>query len=309
MVTATMQTLLSAPRQSKRTSFRWLPCELAGLAVQALREEALLTPKPGLIDQRGSGSHHDMTLGLMLTSAATLGPWFQSMAEAANGKCASIKLREELGALGREAEANMLCATDGVNTHRGAIWAMGLLVAGCAAVGTDGSIDEVVAFAAALAAISDRFAGAAKSHGAEVRLRFQTGGAKQEACDGFPHVLLYGLPALHAARRTGATENEARILSLLAIMATLDDTCLLYRAGPKLLFSTKVIAARAHKYGGTRTPHGLVCMDKLDRLLRLAWASPGGSADLLAATLFLDSYSLASTTNVIGPERSIRCRN
>ncbi len=106
---------------------------LADLAVDALIDEADLSPKPALVDRRGNGAHTDLHLGLMHASALSLWPAFKEMAEAAVefGEVDS-PLREGIGRIGREGEQAMLATTDGVNTHRGAIWALGLLVTAAA---------------------------------------------------------------------------------------------------------------------------------------------------------------------------------
>ncbi|NWD92350.1 triphosphoribosyl-dephospho-CoA synthase, partial [Pseudomonas sp. K5002] len=106
---------------------------LADMAVDALIDEADLSPKPALVDRRGNGAHTDLHLGLMHASALSLWPAFKEMAEAAVefGEV-GLPLREALGRIGREGEQAMLVTTSGVNTHRGAIWALGLLVAAAA---------------------------------------------------------------------------------------------------------------------------------------------------------------------------------
>ncbi|MGW1775574.1 triphosphoribosyl-dephospho-CoA synthase [Streptomyces sp. NPDC002104] len=105
----------------------------ARLAGESLVAEAELTPKPGLVDGRGSGAHHDMDLGLLLKSAASLRGSFAEMAcAAARLGRPTAGLRGELARIGRLAEARMLTATGGVNTHRGAIWALGLLTGAAA---------------------------------------------------------------------------------------------------------------------------------------------------------------------------------
>ncbi|WP_048312545.1 triphosphoribosyl-dephospho-CoA synthase, partial [Pseudomonas aeruginosa] len=103
---------------------------LADLAVDALIDEAELSPKPALVDRRGNGAHADLHLGLMQASALSLWPCFKEMADAAqrHGRI-DARLRGVLGQLGRDGEAAMLRTTEGVNTHRGAIWALGLRAA------------------------------------------------------------------------------------------------------------------------------------------------------------------------------------
>ncbi|CAM5477126.1 2-(5''-triphosphoribosyl)-3'-dephosphocoenzyme-A synthase [Stutzerimonas stutzeri] len=130
---------------------------LADLAVQALVDEADLSPKPGLVDRRGNGAHDDLHLGLMHASANALWPTFKAMADAALviGEVGQ-PLRETLGQLGRDGEAEMLRVTGGVNTHRGAIWALGLLSAAAALESAARSARPIAASAAALARLAIR---------------------------------------------------------------------------------------------------------------------------------------------------------
>ncbi|EJK2270926.1 triphosphoribosyl-dephospho-CoA synthase, partial [Escherichia coli] len=100
---------------------------LAHTASACLIDEARLSPKPGLVDSRGNGAHQDLNLALMERSARSLQPTFHALAEQSWRRPADIALRETVGRLGREGEAQMMLATGGVNTHRGAIWALGLL--------------------------------------------------------------------------------------------------------------------------------------------------------------------------------------
>jgi triphosphoribosyl-dephospho-CoA synthase len=126
------------------------------------------------------------------------------------------------------------------------------------------------------------------SNGERARLRFGATGARGEAQAGFPHAILVGLPTLRAARGRGVLEDCARLDTLMAIMASLDDTCLLHRGGRAALQTAKAGAWAVLAEGGTASPAGLQRLHRLhDELMRL-WASPGGCADLLAATLFLD---------------------
>src|ERR1700733_12868847 len=108
------------------------PLDLSILAVSSLIEEAELTPKPALVDRRGNGAHHDLDLTRLLRSAKSLQDGFAAIAQAADGEEPSLRLREELGRIGRDMERVMLAATGGGNAHRGAIWALGLLVAAAA---------------------------------------------------------------------------------------------------------------------------------------------------------------------------------
>ncbi|HEK1011353.1 TPA: triphosphoribosyl-dephospho-CoA synthase [Pseudomonas putida] len=261
---------------------------LADLAVEALIDEADLSPKPGLVDRRSSGAHSDMSLALMHASALALWPCLRQMAEAAqaHGEI-GVPLRAALGRIGREGEAAMLTATAGVNTHRGAIWALGLLVAARA---LDEQADPITLAARAgrIALIDDPAAAVQDSHGTQVRRRYGASGAREQAQQGFPAVIEHGLPQLRRSRAKGASENHARLDALLAIMAALSDTCVLWRAGREGLQTLQQGARDVLAAGGSATLAGRRQLRLLDaRLLQLN-ASPGGAADLLAACLFLD---------------------
>ncbi|MFK4443257.1 triphosphoribosyl-dephospho-CoA synthase [Caballeronia udeis] len=266
------------------------PSALADHAVTALIDEASLTPKPALVDRRGSGAHRDLDLDIMLRSARSLQPTFLALARAAVDQKPSQRLREQLARIGREGEVAMLRATNGSNAHRGAIWIVGLLCA-AAAMSPLGEPFELCAQAAAVARFEDRFAPSptAMSNGARVSQRFGVAGARGQAAEGFPHVLEAGLPALHRSRANGATEDEARLDALLAIIATLDDTCVLHRGGQVALEAAQTGARDALQAGGAARPQGRAALARLDQRLTELNASPGGAADLLAATLFLDT--------------------
>ncbi|MDB6128506.1 MAG: triphosphoribosyl-dephospho-CoA synthase MdcB, partial [Verrucomicrobia bacterium] len=220
---------------------------LADLAVRALCDEAELTPKPGLVDCRGRAAHDDMDVALLVNSAFSLHPAFAAMARAARNQEPSAELQAELAEIGREGEREMLRATRGVNTHRGAIWTLGLLVSS-AAMGA-GTVDEWCRRAATLARLHDFDSGGATSHGLHVRRRFGAAGARGEAENGFPHIVRHGLPALRRTRAQGGSEVHARLDALLAIMAELDDSCLLYRGGREGLHTAKQGARRVLSAG------------------------------------------------------------
>ncbi|AZE91773.1 triphosphoribosyl-dephospho-CoA synthase [Pseudomonas orientalis] len=257
---------------------------LADRAVDALIDEADLSPKPALVDKRGNGAHSDLHLGLMHASALSLWPMFKQMAEVAieMGEV-SLPLREALGRIGREGEQAMLATTGGVNTHRGAIWALGLLTA--AAALDPGS---VTLNAARLALLNDRYAPQPLSHGAQVAQRYGARGAREEAQLGFPSVMQRGLPQLHKSRQQNAGEQNARLDALLAIMTELADTCVLYRAGYDGLTAMQQGAQAVLDAGGSATLAGRRQLHALDEQLLALNASPGGAADLLAACLFID---------------------
>ncbi|MFJ7144907.1 triphosphoribosyl-dephospho-CoA synthase MdcB [Pseudomonas protegens] len=267
---------------------------LADLAVDALIDEADLSPKPALVDRRGNGAHTDLHLGLMHASALSLWPAFKEMAEAALefGEV-GLPLREALGRIGREGEQAMLATTAGVNTHRGAIWALGLLVAAAALEPQATGAGSVALRAARLALLEDRYAPRPLSHGAQVALRYGVRGAREEAQQGFPAVLQWGLPQLKRSRAQGHGEQNARLDALLAIMSRLADTCVLYRAGEQGLQAMQQGARAVLDAGGSASLAGRRRLHELDLQLLTLNASPGGAADLLAASLLLDRIESA----------------
>ncbi|BBF85339.1 triphosphoribosyl-dephospho-CoA synthetase [Aquitalea magnusonii] len=265
-----------------------LASQLAALACQCLLDEARLAPKPGLVDSRGSGAHQDLTLALMCRSARALQLAFLAMARAAWQQQASTTLREQLGSLGRAGEQAMLQASGGVNTHRGAIWAIGLLVAAAAMDSSQLQASAVCQRAAALAQLPDRLLPAQPRKGELACQRYGVGGARGEAQQGFPHITRLALPALQASRARGDGEVNARLNALLAIMSRLDDTCLLSRGGMPGLTLVQSGAQAVLAAGGVATLPGRRQLYQLEQDMLAQRLSPGGAADLLAATLLLD---------------------
>jgi triphosphoribosyl-dephospho-CoA synthase len=187
------------------------PLALSALAVSALIEEAELTPKPALVDRRSNGAHHDLDLPRLRRSALALQDGFAAMARAAPGET-PLRLREEIGRIGRDLARRLRAAPGGSNAHRGAIWALGLLVTAAAGRRPERNAAHIAAAGAALARLPDRFAPRPMSNGERARLRFAAAGARGEAQAAFPRAIGVGLPTLRAARHRGvpATRDSMR---------------------------------------------------------------------------------------------------
>jgi triphosphoribosyl-dephospho-CoA synthase len=271
-------------------------CTLLGLlARQALIAEAELTPKPGLVDRRGSGVHTDLSLDVMRRSALAIESFISRMALQAANEPPSASLRVALAAIGRAAENAMLHVTNGSNAHKGSIWTLGLLAASAAINQDNLDAFAIARTAAEIASFEDSHVSRRISHGQTVAKRFGVSGARGEAMEGFPHIIDVGLPMLRSRRAAQVPERIARLDALLSIMAQLDDTCVLYRGGPAALRIAKDGAAAIIRRGGTGSTPGQQRLLEIDLQLFELGVSPGGSADLLAATLFLDAIERDQT--------------
>ena len=201
---------------------------LALAAVDALTGQLALAPKPGLPDPRDLGVRATSPDHCSLRwSAKALAPGLAAMAAARRAGEPSPQLRAELGAIGRCTEHSVGLAGGG---HRGALWTLGLLVA-AAALEPGARSKDVATAAKKIAAHSDKRAPRRPSRGSSVSAKYGAAGARGEARAGFPHVRR-ALDALATSRKAGADEAEARLDALLTVMSTLQDTELLYTAGP-----------------------------------------------------------------------------
>ncbi|MFF1320072.1 MULTISPECIES: triphosphoribosyl-dephospho-CoA synthase [Streptomyces] len=259
---------------------------LAQAAVTALTGQLALAPKPGLPDPRDLDARVSrMDHGMLRWSARALAPGLAAMAAAARRTGEPTPgLRTELGAIGRCTEHSVHLAGGG---HRGALWALGLLVA-AAALDPGAKAPDVAATAKRIAAHTDRRAPRRPSRGSSVSAKYGAAGARGEARAGFPHVRR-ALDTLTGARASGATEAQARLDALLTVMSTLQDTELLYTAGPMGLRHVQAGARTVLESGGTATEAGADALASLDADLHARAWSPRGSAGLLAGALFLDS--------------------
>ncbi|MGM1035057.1 triphosphoribosyl-dephospho-CoA synthase [Peribacillus frigoritolerans] len=268
----------------------------ADSAVHSLIEEVELTPKPGLVDIINNGAHQDLSIELMRKSARSLKETFEQIALISYGNSPSLSLREEIAAIGRNGENRMFETTGGVNTHKGAIWAIGLLVAAAAMGKGCYAIKEIVSLAGETARYPDRHCPITATNGMLVSAKYGVNGARAEAEQGFPHIVHVSMPMLKQARAFGFAENEAQLYSLLALIASLDDTCILHRGGPEALIFAKRQAA------SVLTSGSLEMLKALDEEFTRLNISPGGSADMLAATLFLDKIQRHIIGDVVQKE-------
>jgi len=262
---------------------------IAVCAIRSLHAELALYPKPGLVSLRDRGAHTDMDAATFLRSMTALRRYFADIATAGADGAAFAELRS----LGVAAELRMLAATGGVNTHRGAIFTLGLFAAAAGVVlvrnhaPADAQFVRVIGgWRTALTAFPID-AQAAVSHGRVVARGHGTGGARAEAASGFPAVFRVGLPALRLALRCGADVEAAKLHALFALLAHVADTNLLYRGGRDGLAYVRCHAQAFLRDGGVFGHGWRERAEALHRCCTVRRLSPGGSADLWSACWFV----------------------
>ncbi|BCK88467.1 2-(5''-triphosphoribosyl)-3'-dephosphocoenzyme-A synthase [Sideroxyarcus emersonii] len=252
--------------------------------LEALRYEILAWPKPGLVSPVDSGSHRDMHMGTFFASIAALQGSFTELARAGTGGPSFSVLQ----AIGLQAERKMLCATGGVNTHRGAIFNLGLLVAAAALRRSDRTLAGLTCGAVVARTWGREILAGRRhrpaSHGDHVFRKYAAGGARSEAAAGFPTVYSIGLPTLRRLLQAGHDRETALIGTLMAMMEHLPDTNVLWRGGESGLDLVRGSAADFNRMGGVSTAGWQGRLQVLHRAFVARNLSPGGSADLAAAT-------------------------
>ena len=259
--------------------------ELAEAAHDSLLDELYTTPKPGLVDLMSCGAHTDMDVPLFEKSAAALVPYFRDAALMGMDCCEMADLRRR----GLEAEQDMFRATGGVNTHKGMIYSMGLLLAGMGRCLTDGG--DCIEHAAELARRdADKYLGEnlerPVTNGGAVYRKYGAGGATAEAASGFPEAE-YCFSRLVHYRSLGCGNPDA--LAFCDVMADLEDTNLLHRGGEEGLGFARRAAAEIAAMPEAEREKALAELD--DEMIRRN-LSPGGSADMLALAFLLERWQI-----------------
>lgn len=270
-------------------------------ALTGLRDELMLEHKPGLVTPTACGSHADMDVHTFDVSIAALRGYFGDCVRLGASDCSFRALQSR----GLRAEQAMFAATGGINTHKGAIFTLGLLSAATGwQLRRHGSVRadllgrvvaqrwgaEIAIAAAALDIAPDM------THGRRVRIETGLPGAREQAIAGFPVLGGTTYRELRAALRRGANHERAGLHALLSTMAALPDTNLAHRGGRVGLAWAQ---AQAHDF---LARGGVFAADWRSRLRRLCaafearWLSPGGSADLLAAAWAMHRFDMMFST-------------
>ena len=254
-----------------------LPYIIAHLATQALQAELDTTPKPGLVDKDNNGAHRDMDYALMQRSIDTLHPYFVKLALL--GCADALPTHASIRDIGIEAERAMLSATNGVNTHKGALFSMGLAVVAAAHEKNTDSLQTTIK------ALAASFPDTNGTHGSKAKLLSKgttaIKGALDNAREGYEMLFAEWLPFYIERRK----ERDAHTLhkTLLRIMCDLDDTNVIYRTD---LATAEEVKQEARALLDSFSKAALKDMDRRYTARNI---SPGGAADMLSLTIFIGS--------------------
>ena len=294
-----------------------LPYIIAHLATQALQAELDTTPKPGLVDKDNNGAHRDMDYALMQLSINTLHPYFVRLAFL--GFADTLPSHTVIRDAGIEAEKAMLEATNGVNTHKGALFSMGLAVVAAAyeekkaaankeVRGKEREEEYLSSLQLTIKALAASFPDTSGTHGSKAK-QLSNGtitikGALDNAREGYEKLFAEWLPFYNERRKS----HDAHALhkTLLRIMCDLDDTNVIYRTNVVTAEEVKqearaLLASFEEAYAAEDKEKcasaieekcasaELLALKDMDRRYTERNISPGGAADMLSLTVFIGS--------------------
>ena len=276
---------------NKKNCINEISLTVGCFAVQAMLYEATCFPSPGLVSPVSTGSHKDMDYFTFLDSTAVLSKYMHQFVRLGFSNNSYGQVFKVIRGLGKKAEKDMFLKTNGVNTHKGALFLLGMA---CAATGkaiyekrefreiqniiigmTDGLVRQELENINGCSCLT---------HGEVVFLKFHSAGVRGEATAGLPTVFNNSLDFFR--RHSDMPMNHRLIHTLIEIMSICDDSTILYRHGPDVLEWVKATAQSIIKIGGMKSCEGKrrieqLCLDFIDKNI-----SPGGSADLLGVTVF-----------------------
>ena len=254
-----------------------IPYIIAELAEKALHDELETTPKPGLVDCKDNGAHHDMDFLLMDKSIKALRPYFVCLAQ--SGFQTDLPSYDEIRRIGVKAETAMFHTTHGVNTYKGALFAIGLTIVSAAHVYYKKKVIDIELLRHNISTLARQFPKTKGTHGEMVASRYHVTGAREHACEAFPQLFAQWLPFFG-----NCTTDPYRFhKTLLFIMSSLNDTNVFYRGGEEAVKETK------ERSGILLKNFTLDGLEAMNRWMIQENISPGGSADMLSLTAFIHS--------------------
>ncbi len=273
--------------------------DLVQVAQKALLYEVTVNPKPGLVDPQSQGAHTDMDVFTFIDSSVSLLPYFQEavqLGETFNDKGDLTQLFDALRLAGQQAENDMFNATNGVNTHKGAIFSLGILVCATAYLQAQSipvTTDQLrMTVQAMLVGMSEHDFSKIKQKpvdqltaGERQFLKYGATGIRGQAEAGFPIVMTLAVPFY---QKTSGPLNERLLDTLMMLSSETEDSNLIKRAGSlDILPWWKEQVAQYFELGGSQTTAGMDFLRKLDEICIAKNLSLGGSADLLILTIFV----------------------
>jgi len=275
---------------------------LAKLARDALLEEVDTTPKPGLVDKNNNGSHTDMDRGTFYRSAEALFPYFELMEYTGKDSRRMVgELFPLIRKIGIQAEKAMFKATGGVNTHKGILFSMGIVVTATSFCETHQekltikSICDVVKEMCHDTLQAEFSTMEGNTHGEKLWRNMHVKGIRGEVMEGFPSVREVALAHYHEGKNKCMPRNQILVNTLLSLMTTVEDSNVLYRNGREGSDYVRAKAMEALVLGGAYTQEGTGFLAWLDNDFIQRNIRPGGSADLLALTILLTAIEEAET--------------
>ena len=261
------------------------------IAAESLVKEVETTPKPGLVDLENNGSHTDMSVTTFRKSAVALQPYFAEcfsigiQTKNVSADKAFARLREA----GLVAEKTMYEATNGVNTHKGLIYSLGVLIGAAGRLWTvenqfadATSIVKTAADLVRKSSLTDLEHASGTTAGERLYIAKGLTGIRGEVAAGFPSVISNSLPAYETALRIGHSQNDAGVCALLSLISTLEDTNIYNRCGEDGAAFAKECAKKL-----LAKNYDKAAIEEMDDEFIKRRLSPGGAADLLAITYFL----------------------
>lgn len=273
--------------------------QIASLAVQAMLYEAACEPSPGLVSRASSGAHCDMDYFTFLDSAAALISPLISCTEAGFTSITPREMFNQIRQIGQAGEQQMLRKTSGINTHKGMFFLLGIC---CAAGGR--ALYSGAHFSSLPDIIKEMTSGLVErelgsryfelkkadkstlTHGERLFLHHKVEGIRGEVENGLPTVFDFSLGFYK--KICGLSKNHRLVHTLLAIMQFCEDSNILYRHGFETLKEVQERAKKVISIGGVKTLQGMKEIEEMDRDFTERKISPGGSADLLGVTVFLE---------------------
>ena len=274
-----------------------IPYIIGHLASMALQTELDTTPKPGLVDRNDNGAHRDMDHALMQRSIQALHPYFVRLAQL--GFTDKQPCHDEIVNIGIEAEREMFKATGGVNTHKGALFSIGLAAValggeafcritqaeGCGTMAyNDVNSKQIQSLSNSIASLARLFPDTSGTHGSKAKANNILKGALDNAREGYTQLFKAWLPFY--IDRIAEGDNYALHKTLLRIMCDLDDTNIVYRTSMETMQEVKTEAR--HMLDASRN---IVNFEAALQAMNTDYIhrniSPGGSADMLSLVVFL----------------------